>query len=304
MFTLEDGKWSFENDDNPIWVPPPYAMRPIRDTGLLCAYHDCILAFEAQVQGSADNSWELRRFYARPRCRYCRHKLSPFTIAAQGLNRLQVKVCPHCGWWKLVDYVWAFIVESSKYLIGQARSYDVAALDPPIDLLRKFLARHPNNLAHVNPTSFEKLMQECLQSEYPGSEVVHLGQSHDGGIDLKLVTSQQDVFLVQVKRRADLTRREGVGVVRALNGVLFREGKTRGIVITTARDFTHEARAETKIKTPTRAGVVIKLLAFDDVVRMLGLPAAKDSVYKPWAPYLGDDQKDIKDYFWCLDEFV
>ena len=115
----------------------------------------------------------------------------------------------------------------------------------------KPLLNGPRHMAHVDPRAFEKLMQDCLRSAYGPCEVTHLGCTGDGGVDLKLTRNDLGTFLVQVKRRTHLGRNEGVSVVRELNGVLFREGRAKGMVITTAKDFTKAAREEAHVKTPT-----------------------------------------------------
>jgi hypothetical protein len=44
-------------------------------------------------------------------------------------------------------------------------------------------------------------------------EVVHLGGRKDGGIDIKAVRGDGRTTLIQVKRRSDFGRREGVQVI-------------------------------------------------------------------------------------------
>lgn len=68
--------------------------------------------------------------------------------------------------------------------------------------------------------------------------------------------------------------------MRSLNGVLFRDNSAKGMVITTARDFTSAAKAEAAVKTQTAEMYEMILLAFDDVVSMLRIPTAIP--YQPW----------------------
>ncbi|MDB6105299.1 MAG: restriction endonuclease [Gammaproteobacteria bacterium] len=73
----------------------------------------------------------------------------------------------------------------------------------------------------------------------PSADIVHLGKhSGDDGVDIKLVMSDTSSVLVQVKRRCDLTSREGVDTVRKLNGVLVWNNQPRGILVTTAKSYT------------------------------------------------------------------
>ena len=128
-------------------------------------------------------------------------------------------------------------------------------------------------------------MQDCLRSEYAPCEVYHVGKTGDGGgIDLKLVLSDKETFLIQVKRRSDLSKREGVNVVRELNGVLFREGVSKGMVISTARGYTKAAERELNVKTDTSETYLVRLLDYYDIVKMLNLPMVNP--YRPWRDYI------------------
>lgn len=222
-------------------------------------------------------------------CPYCLSPLEKRVIfrwsEALSNGLMNLYVCPICGWWERSERnAWATEqngeIWSVEYYIGQAKHYDISDIDVPIQDLRRFLRRHPTYLAYVNPIAFEKLMADCLKSMYGPCEVIHLGRSGDGGIDLKLTRGDMGTFLIQVKRRGNLSAKEGVQVVRELNGVLFREGQAKGMVITTAREFTPAAYGETVIRTPTTQRYEVKLVAFDDIVSMLNLPNSEP--YEPW----------------------
>jgi hypothetical protein len=190
-------------------------------------------------------------------------------------------VCTACGWWKIRQDKYTSDLPSGKYLLkGIARQYEISSVDAPIEALRLFLGRHPNHMAHVNPSRFEVLMRDCLRSEFAPCEVIHCGKTGDGGVDLRLIMADDTTWLVQVKRRNNLAHPEGVRVVRELNGVLFREGRAKGMVISTATSFTKGATMETQTRTPTAEPYVVKLFAFDDIVRMLRLPRVDP--YEPW----------------------
>jgi hypothetical protein len=193
-------------------------------------------------------------------------------------------LCDGCRWWNVLDLSASrgFGWKEASFIEGVARAFRVDALDPPIADLRRYLAVHPNDAAHVNPTAFERLIGDCLASEYEPCEVEHVGRSGDGGIDLKLITSSKETYLVQVKRRTDLDSTEGVDVVRSLNGVLFREGATKGIVVSSAKKFSEAAWLETSdIKTILPERYAMDLLAFADIQRLL--PKTGTTVVEPWA---------------------
>lgn len=123
-------------------------------------------------------------------------------------------------------------------------------------------------------------MASLLKDYYGEWEVVHLGGYRDKGIDLKLVLNNEEPFLVQIKRRKILLKNEGVKVVRELNGVLFHDNNTKGIIITTAKDYTRDVYAESNIKTHTKETYQMNLLKFNDIIKMLGV-AIKQSFF-PW----------------------
>lgn len=207
---------------------------------------------------------------------------------------LELRNCVYCGWWllrytlSLIHHSWTsgIPISCGKALYGEVKHYDVSSLDAPLAALRAYLSKHPRHVAHVHPTQFELLMRACL-SEYCGAaEVIHTGQSGDGGVDLKMILTDGDTYLVQVKRRSDTFRFEGVRVVRELNGVLFREGCAKGMVVTTAGGFSAAAKREAAVKTATIEKYEMRLVAFDDIVAMLRLN--HPTPYEPWLTYVND----------------
>jgi hypothetical protein len=203
------------------------------------------------------------------------------TMGSTFTSQRRLFSCSSCGWWVFHglsdDYIWPGEgSEGRDYRTlevlhcGAVREFDLAHDSLPLDSLRSWLARHPNDLAHVNPHAFEKLMAACFKDTHPGAEVIHLGRrSSDGGIDIKLVMSDLSVTLVQVKRRSDLASPEGVDTIYKLNGVLLRENVARGMVVTTARQYTRGAKREATPSVPPLDRYHVDLLAFDDVVSML-----------------------------------
>lgn len=230
-------------------------------------------------------------------CRYCNTRLNKtelgrkykgfFTVTEKYLD---LYYCINCGWWFLERLEEESHFTGNHFIVnvieGAVKYYNVDSYDVPIVELRNYLKRHPNDVAYVDPYRFELLMQDCFKDYFGPSEVIHLGKSGDGGIDLKIVKNNKETVLVQVKRRFDITKNEGPKVVRELNGVLFRDNIAKGIVVTTAKSFTKAAMKETNVKTPTKKRYCMKLLAFDDFVAMLNLPRIEP--YEPWQKYLDE----------------
>jgi hypothetical protein len=221
-------------------------------------------------------------------CIFCHVALKVESVHEIGHHGLEVGSCVKCGWWRILRRYAAADASDLSFMVADAKHYDISDGDVPIAELRNFLARHPSNLAHVSPTALERLIQDCLRDEFAPCEVIHVGRTGDGGIDLKLVHSDREPVLIQVKRRADLSQAEGVRVVRELNGVLFREGLARGMVVTTASRYTRGAHHEaSEVLTAAATNrYQVQLRAFSDVLAMLGLTRRTGKL--PWLDYLAE----------------
>lgn len=222
------------------------------------------------------------------RCIYRSVTLRAPTDPVDG-NRVVIDFCEQCGFW-FGDEAWYDPYGNDMketYTTGLVKEYSLDDKTIPLNELRRFLSRHPHHVVHTHPSAFEKLMADCLRSEYGECEVIHMGRTGDGGIDIKLVNSDRETFMiVQVKRRTSLDSTESVQVVRELNGVLFREGLARGMVITTSRSFSAAAVAETIIKTPTRERYLVELRAFSNVCSMLNIKQELQDTYQPWLRHI------------------
>nr|WP_320048318.1 restriction endonuclease [uncultured Desulfuromonas sp.] len=241
---------------------------------MICAYNeakeylDHVVLYDGEVRDQSD-------------CPYCKSGIGIVDEAEIITYR-----CGKCGWWKAqygknVGMFGNYFIPS---IHGIAQTYSPSDIDVPIKELREFLSKKPNYLSEVNPTTFEHLMADCFRLNYAPCEVVHLGGTGDGGIDLKLILGDETRYLIQIKRRADLSSTEGVKVVRELNGVLFREGCAKGMVVTTANRYSQAAHKETAIKTETDESYEMNLLAFHDVVSMLNIQSCVP--YEPWKTHL------------------
>jgi hypothetical protein len=112
--------------------------------------------------------------------------------------------------------------------------------------LVRYLAKHPEQMRELHPRKFEELVAELFHDM--GYEVALTPQTRDGGIDFKAFRKEPFgtlLTLVECKRyRPD--RRIGVGVVRALHGVLGVQHASHGVIVTTSF-FTRDAKAEQQL---------------------------------------------------------
>lgn len=198
--------------------------------------------------------------------------------------RYETKECTSCGWWcvsyRLEERFFAWDELDYFHAYAVMRRFDPLALDTPLSLARGYLARNPHKLARFDPFHFEALMVDCLRDYFGDGEVHRIGGHNDRGIDIKVVEAGEQTLLVQVKRRGDFSRREGVEAVRSLHGVMLREGVPRGMLITTARAYTREAKREVKDAQESVQGYSMELMSYRDVVDLLGEPPAVGR--SPW----------------------
>ncbi len=224
-------------------------------------------------------------------CPYCNGSLIPSGASERDAV---LGLCGSCGFWRIADLRGAPMFGHGREvpaITALAKEYSIDATELPLADLRRYLQAHPSKMVDVQPRAFELLIRDCLRAVYQGCEVHHVGSTADGGVDLKIVLSDQDPILVQVKRREVVERNEGIDVIRSLNGVLFREGVAKGMVVTSAKGFTRAARGETQVRTATTEPYQMQLHGFDDIVRWLNLPAPEP--YQPWkalAPWWNFDK--------------
>jgi hypothetical protein len=198
--------------------------------------------------------------------------------------RYETNECKACGWWTVNHLRFekgledAFYDFSSTYAV--MKRFDPVALDTPLSLAREYLARNPHRSARFDPFRFEGLMADCLRDCYGDSEIIQLGGHGDGGVDVKAIRADGEVTLIQVKRREDLLAREGVQTVRELHGVMLRDGVARGMVLSTACDFTRGARAEVARAAQTVRGYKMELLSLADIAELLQVPLGR--YCPPW----------------------
>lgn len=214
------------------------------------------------------------------RCAYC----GGCVIAAGSDDEVAVLgTCEDCGFWRIVEVQGAGGFKHGvevPAVTSVVREFSVASLEAPIQDLRAFLRKRPESMMDMHPRVFELLIRDCLRSVYPGCEVIHVGATGDGGVDLKIVQTGEDPILVQVKRRTRANASEGVDVVRTLNGVLFREGVPTGMVVTSAERFTKAAMSEAHVKWPEANEYRMDLHPRYDIISWLNLPAPDP--YQPW----------------------
>lgn len=160
--------------------------------------------------------------------------------------------------------------------ISKLREFDVHFPNSCNSELASFIRRNPSILHSCNPKSLEKLVADIFRANYAQTEVIHVGKPDDGGVDVLLVDSDRQQWLIQVKRRESPKKSEGVSTIRNMLGTMLLEKSLNGIVVSTANQFSLRARQAT-VKAG-EIGMTVKLVDKGILNRMLD-PILPD---RPW----------------------
>lgn len=188
-----------------------------------------------------DSRWILHR-----NCTICSNPLTP--ILAESSTDIYYKedfrwlmgVCFNCGWW------WTSILPEHSYSRAYWKSGVLFKLDNAPTLLENGIfeiTKNTSKLFQMNPTKFEQFVGGIL-SEHLDCQVVHTGKSNDGGIDLMLMDSEKGIIPIQVKRREKPNSKETVSLIREFRGAFLYRDYKQGMIVTTAGDFTKQAKHE------------------------------------------------------------
>jgi len=113
-------------------------------------------------------------------------------------------------------------------------------------------------------------MEEIVQyvfSSFFDCKVIHCGKSHDGGIDLIMIESNEPI-LIQVKCRENKNAVESISQIRDFLGAMWIKQSKRGVFVTTADHFSNVS-VET-INNMVRKGLLESFELYD-FKRFIGL---------------------------------
>ena len=164
----------------------------------------------------------------------------------ENLKSIKPQICPVCQWWQVVqlniDLMWKSGHSRGIYTQAILKTTGVSDKAIPTDELGRYLSKHPDHVYYIHDKKMEELVAAILR-EHQNCEVKHVGKSHDRGVDLLLVQSEE-ITPIQIKRRTQPGKAEGVQVVRELMGVMLREGYKNAMVVTTADRFSPDAHRD------------------------------------------------------------
>lgn len=220
-------------------------------------------------------------------CRFCGQKMQ--TVASKGeptggfFNL--VFACETCGWWNAEGADSADLRDGTALIrealvVGHLRSYEVSDPWVPLALLRSEIAKRPALSYETNPTVWERLIGAVL-SEANECQVIHVGRSGDGGIDLLMVDSDSPAA-IQVKRREKPGSVEQVRLVREFLGAILLEGFKRGILVTNADRYSKPAKNAAAKAQALGLADHIDLL---DLRKVVDLLRSTTETAEPWLQY-------------------
>jgi hypothetical protein len=198
----------------------------------------------------------------------------------------QLWSCPNCAYWHWYN---RYLVESffddndstdellsSTACISKMREFD-STLPEGCESELAITLRRNNKIWHtINPYKFEKFVGSIFKANFADCDVMHVGKSNDGGVDLIFIDSQKHQWLIQVKRRESPISSEGVSTVRNLLGAMYLKDCLRGIIVSTSDHFTF--RAYEAVARAKELGRIVELIDRGKLHRMLN-PLIPD---RPW----------------------
>jgi hypothetical protein len=255
--------------------------------------------------------WVIEKLVAEDACPYCgrdlRRSYHSWGDVPEGLNCREWTLihCPGCAFWQffgkhglLNDFPSRVYWEAH---IAKARSFTVSLPAGCEHELAQALRRNPSHWALLDPRRLETYVAEILRANYAPCDVTHLGRPGDGGVDILFIDSEMQQWVVQVKRRARRSS-EPVDTLRNLLGVMYADGRLRGIVVSTADHFTY--RSYELQRKVAQKGCIIELVDRGKLDLMLSPLIPR----RPWAglqyEYDGDLDEGLnrRDVFQMLEE--
>ncbi|MVU75873.1 hypothetical protein GPX89_01270 [Nocardia sp. ET3-3] len=184
------------------------------------------------------------------------------------LLHLRASDCPRCGWWQF-EKTWDHETGVFHSVRGATlSSYAVDSAQVPVDALIQHIRDRPDSIHCIDPLRMEVLVGAVI-AEHLDCEVRHVGRTADGGIDLLLVIADETVP-IQVKRRSSATATESVKTVREMFGVMLRDGFRKAYVVSSARQFSRQSKAEIETAMARGAFDEFTLLDKQSFIDMMG----------------------------------
>ncbi len=272
--------WCYDTGDTGTYT--------IKNTSAFPKQHGAVDDVGNRIRDTAD-------YFRTRKCQYCATAVHQSTEASHTTKELiedyAVINCPACGWWIVkgrrthvletmpeMDFSPAeyYLASKDTFFEGIVYKFDIGNTAESLRALRHAVVRGKKDLRHMAPRTLELLVGSVFR-DFFDCQVRHIGGPGDGGIDLLLISGDCPT-VVQVKRRTTGQQKEGVQVVRELLGTMLLEDVNKGIIVSTATDFSPPAKLAARIATERR-GVRVSLFNQDRLRDTLCLTEPQE---KPW----------------------
>jgi len=185
------------------------------------------------------------------KCPYCRSTLYISIhekLLYSDVHEVYAKlaICPNCGFWQLYHYKNCEDSRPSSQewcaAISYLKEFNTDINKECLSDISQNIRRNPMLWHNIEPKTMEKLVCEIFSNYYNNSEAMHVGKSHDKGVDIIFFDNRRNKYLIQVKRRRNPESFESAETVTKLLGALVQDGTTlRGIAVSTADHFSYWA---------------------------------------------------------------
>lgn len=214
--------------------------------------------------------WVYSSFVVVEECPFCHRILNRVQKSElldadeEWIEKIAVAECPWCAYWQAEWYedlgqgLLGGPTNEWEVQISKIREFEDVLPSGCEAELARCLRVNPDHWHHFHPRRLEELVADIFKANYTSAEVIHVGKTGDGGVDVILVNTVNQTWLIQVKRRKSLNASEGPDVIRNLLGVMCLKGKKFGVVVSTVDHFTSAALAERNLAS--QRGMTIELI--------------------------------------------
>jgi len=192
--------------------------------------------------------------------------------------------CQSCGWWEYCYTNQSNAMNEGLHLsdikvhTAVLKKFELGDKSVPIQTLNDYISKNPEKIYDIHHKKMEELTKAVFEEHY-NCEVELVGKSHDGGMDLILVNSD-DPIVVQVKRRTQAKKVEPVSSIRELLGATQLFEAKSCIFVSTADHFSAPAIAAAEKAQQLELVNRFDLIDYHRFVDMLKLQQVK--LLSPW----------------------
>ncbi|MEJ1437040.1 MAG: restriction endonuclease [Candidatus Sedimenticola sp. (ex Thyasira tokunagai)] len=177
-----------------------------------------------------------------PFCNVPTEKRIEKDIGGTALETKLILECQNCGWWELERKFESFgighdVCYAAIHHQAVAKRFNIKDSNAPTAALIDVLKGKPDVMYGINKKKMEEVVQYVFSSFY-ACDVEHCGKSHDGGVDLVIIDSDEPT-LVQVKCRESKGSVEPISQIRDFLGAMWIKKSRKGIYVTTADHYSN-----------------------------------------------------------------